>query len=926
LLHVTLEELWRGGSLTLSAYGETTLATAIQRRADTVLQYRDYDGARSQERPTEQQQLLLDLFTDLVKVPLDGEELDITRVVRRRLPFDEVSKGSQERQFLIDELSHARLLSKDTQRTTETEYVEVTVIHDALIREWSTLRVRIAEHAEELRKVERFRVALQEWVNSGKTKHYLLTGGRLAEAEVLQREDATVLRNPDAEAFLAASIKKRKGDQRTRFVVSLLLVLLVIGIGGAGWVAWEQQQLAAQEAEERERQQEIALSRELAAQSVSLQDTDPRLTLLLAMQSDNIISTAETRSSLLDALQATPVRASLVGHLDEVRSVAFSPDGQTLASGSWDATVLLWDVTSGESISEPLEGHMDVVNSVAFSPDGQTLASGSWDEAGNTVLLWDLTTEPPERTSLSGHPDGVYTNAVFDVAFSPDGTLLAVGRQEKTILLWDVASRQPSNMFSVHTGRVHDVAFSPDGQTLASASEDTTIVLQSVGTGSVDIVLIGHSGEVYNVAFSPDGQTLVSSSEDNTVRLWDVATGEQMHIFSGHADAVMSIAFSPDGQTLVSGGLDGNILLWDMARGPSIGEPLEGHTDMVNGIVFSPNGQTLASGSSDTTILLWDVSIGQPISDPLEGHTSQVSSVAFSPDGQILASGSLDRTIILWDVESGQLLGDPLNGHTDAVMSIAFSPDGQTLVSGGLDGTVCLWDVATGQQINQLLAEHTSSIYSMVFSADGQTLALGKGDGTVYLWDVATQQQLGPQLEGHADHITSMAFSPDGQFLASGGCVERSSDGACVVGDIRLWSVETGQQIGEPLTENTVAISMAFSPDGQTLAAGNQDRTIRLWDVATGQPLGTRLARHTGWVSSVVFSSSGQILASGSVDGTVHLWDIPVTDSKARACRAAGRNLTWEEWQRYLPDRPYELTCPDLPPHPSAVEAGMWEE
>jgi WD40 repeat protein len=163
-----------------------------------------------------------------------------------------------------------------------------------------------------------------------------------------------------------------------------------------------------------------------------------------------------------------------------------------------------------------------------------------------------------------------------------------------------------------------------------------------------------------------------------------------------------------------------------------------------------------------------------------------------------------------------------------------------------------------------------------------------------------------------------VAFSPDGKTLASGSA--RS-------GTIILWDVATGQPIGAPLAGHTGGVlSVAFSSDGESLASGSTDQTIRLWDVDTGQPRGEPLAVPMASVKSVAFSPDGKTLASGSWDGTIILWDMSVESWKEHACRAAGRNLTLEEWQRYLGDKPYELTCPDLPPHPSAVEAGLWSE
>ncbi|WPJ66488.1 hypothetical protein SMAC4_14051 [Sordaria macrospora] len=538
---------------------------------------------------------------------------------------------------------------------------------------------------------------------------------------------------------------------------------------------------------------------------------------------------------------------TLEGHRGDVFSVAFSPDGQRLASGSYDETIKIWDPASGSCL-QTLEGHRSYVASVAFSPDGQRLASGSGD---NTIKIWDPASGSCLQT-LEGH-----RSYVASVAFSPDGQRLASGSGDNTIKIWDPASGSCLQTLEGHRSDVRSVAFSPDGQRLASGSGDETIKIWDPASGSCLQTLEGHRSDVFSVAFSPDGQRLASGSYDETIKIWDPASGSCLQTLEGHRSDVFSVAFSPDGQRLASGSGDETIKIWDPASGSCL-QTLEGHRSYVASVAFSPDGQRLASGSWDNTIKIWDPASGSCL-QTLEGHRSYVVSVAFSPDGQRLASGSRDRTIKTWDPASGSCL-QTLEGHRSYVASVAFSPDGQRLASGSWDNTIKIWDPASGSCL-QTLEGHRSYVASVAFSPDGQRLASGSWDNTIKIWDPASGSCL-QTLEGHRSDVFSVAFSPDGQWLASG-----SGDNT-----IKIWDPASGSCLQTLEGHRSYVASVAFSPDGQRLASGSWDNTIKIWDPASGSCLQT-LEGHRSYVASVAFSPDGQRLASGSWDNTIKIWD-----------------------------------------------------
>ncbi len=474
-----------------------------------------------------------------------------------------------------------------------------------------------------------------------------------------------------------------------------------------------------------------------------------------------------------------------------------------------------------------------------------------------------------------------------------------------------------------HAAAITCVAVSADGHRLLSGSVDTTLRLWDIETGEEIRPLLGHTKVVHCVGLSADDRYALSSGEDKAVRLWDLETGEQIRSFEGHRARVVGVAFSPDGRLAVSGSADygpkGDVILrlWDVESGRQL-RSLPGHNHIVQGVAFSPDGHQVLAACAGVPgpkrIGLWDTETGQ-----LVRYFSErvgVTSVAFSPDGRRVISGNsgfvykYDRWVLdpqrcllrLWDVETGREIRQ-FKGHSGPVNSVAFAPDGRYVLSGsggrhGGDGvfvetddnTVRLWDAETGRELCRF--NPGQRVASVAFTPDGRFIVSGGGDGPpdLRLWELPEplRRTAAPQtsakgalavpeilnevrrFEGsHASAITCIAISTDGRRLLSG-----SNDAT-----VRLWDVETAEEIRPFLGHTEAVYCVAYSPDGRYALSGGRDRSMRLWDVEMGEEI-RRFEAEDGWVRAVAFSPDGQLAVSGRTDyrggsdGSVRLWDV----------------------------------------------------
>jgi WD40 repeat protein len=613
----------------------------------------------------------------------------------------------------------------------------------------------------------------------------------------------------------------------------------------------------------------------------------------------------------------------LLGHTDNITSVAFSPDGKRLVSGSLDGTVRVWDAGTGR---QQCFGRHIAVSSVAFSADGTRIASGSY---GGMVNVWDASTGQ-EKLTLKGP-----TKTARSVAFSPDGKRIVSGGEWGTVTVWEAATAQEKLSLKGHTGEVLCVGFSPDGKRIAAAggrdrNKPGEVTVWDAATGQEKLTLTGHTGAFRSVAFSPDGKRIAAGGGNGVkpgeVKVWDAATGQEKLALTGQTNwPIDSVAFSADGGRILSGSLDRTVRVWEAATGQeklSLKGPTGfGYGGIATRVAVSPDGNRLAwcGPRSDPATKrlkyeLWleDAATGQE-QLTCRGHTNGVCSVAISAEGNRIVAASKNGVMKVWDAATGREQACPLRSAS----SVAISADGNLIVAANQD-KIAGWDARTGKATFSAFGDKGVSVEGVAISADGKRLASWSGSAPVRVWDTQTGQAT-LTLTGHTHPVVLVAMSADGKRLASVG-VAASRKTTALESELKVWDATTGQatltltnkvlgsllaisndgkylaamgkdermtvwdaQTGEPqftLPEGSaLVLSVAFSPDGKRLVSGGtrtggKSGEVDMWDVDTGQHMLT-LKGHTDAVTSLAFSPDGKRLVSGSEDTTVKVWEAP---------------------------------------------------
>ncbi len=949
LLEFALTALWdeqTSGYLTHTAYDKIGhVDGALARHAEQIYAQLNLDE-KEQART---------IFTQLVR-PGDGTE-DTRRPATRQ-------EIGEQNWSLVQKLADARLVvtNRDPEKQETAE-----VVHEALIRSWERLRIWMDTDRNFRLWQERLRAALYQWQENFEDHGALLRGAPLTEASEWLHQRSGRLTAPE-QRFIETSLTHREKqrqarEQLRRRIISGLVVGFVITLLLSITSLWQlNNALAAQAIAIHERDQARAsLSRQLATQANAIRDTDFDLSSLLSIAAIDAADTLAARDSLLNSLLFNPrLMASLPVHDGQTRTVAYHPNGAYLASGGVNGRVIIWELATRQPIAE-LPAHDSQVRALSYTPDGRYLLSTGTNDG---ITLWDAQNNNYERLTVLNDERGGQNAPPVTLAIAPDSILAAAGGSDGHITLWNLSTQRVVQQLDGHTDQINDLAFSPDGRLLASSSVDQTAIVWDVAEGEMlwD-PFTGHDGIVWSVAFHPNSQQLSTGGGDGLILTWNLNSGQQSRrplagekgwvtslvylpegdkliagnrfndilvwdmdrqtldvdygSLSGHTDIVWDLALSPTAVLLASASQDGRLYLWNLERnlrvGPQATAPLQTHTDWVQDVAFTPDGQTLISGGKDTAVVFWDITHTPPLSRTFF-TANPINTLSVSRDGNLLATGHDNGNIILWDINLRRPFNEPLRDHSGAIQTLIFSPDNKILASAGTDGRIRLWDTATRQPIGQPLVGHNGTIWTLAFTPDGNYLISGAGDGQILIWQVTTQRQSAPPLTIHNNSVTSLAIDPTGVYMASAG--EDRAIWLWSLADLNQYIFEPSvglKPLGAPLVGHERRINdLSFSPDGLILASGASgtvntagdvgagDDLIILWNVAQQELIGQPLQTGHGRVFALAFSPDGQQLASAGWDTSVMLWETNAEAWIIALCARLNRDFTEQEWRRYI--------------------------
>ncbi len=788
---------------------------------------------------------------------------------------------------------------------SEGEGVRVELVHEALIRHWGQLREWLSASREGRRTLQALRNASREWDGRGRPRGLLWRGEVLDEYRVWRRRSGARLTELE-QRFAQSSLVEEARSQRVRrmSIGGALLALAVFGV--FMFVQYREAELQRVEAvaamDLAQKKEAQALSGQIQAIAGVLENEGRVQKAAALWRAATTVEASEhfepgvMMASRFGLVRRTPGGFARVldGHQDSVLTLQFSPDGSSIATGSADNTVRIWNLSTGGMTAALRVSGRDIGRRgfdidpevLQYAPNGASLiVTAPW---AHVVHVWDVASAVVTKTIRQ---TGKYPFSVFSASYSPSGNVLAVGESDGTTQLVDPVSGRLKHILTGQRGWIRDVVFSPDGEMLASVSEDRTVWLWDVASGDPISELTTAIGSASDIVFNNDGSWFATVHEDGPidqtsriVRLWETKTGRTKDLVLDQSSPVTVFAFSPNGKFLAVGSFEQTLQLWEVASGRLV-HSLTTDQNHVAAFAFSADSKWLATASRNDdfdewnekdghAVLVWSLESGQ-LSHTFKGHSDHVTALAFSPDGHTLASGSNDHSVRLWDMNAAQ----PTHSLQGSPRLVTFSPDARWLATAADDEPIRLIQVDTGR-VAHVFSGYEGDIHSLVFSADGAFLAAGLDDAYVRVWDVESGQ-LKHSLNGVQGDVRALAFSPNGVWLAA-------SQDKHITG---LWQLRSGQLVHsldevqsagglDAVYDPRVSSGLntyAFSPDSTVLATGFGD-SVRLWDVKSGA-LKHVLDGHISLVASVVFSPDGKHVATVSRDDTARLWDVESGDT-----------------------------------------------
>ncbi|MBF2079649.1 MAG: serine/threonine protein kinase [Synechococcales cyanobacterium T60_A2020_003] len=660
-------------------------------------------------------------------------------------------------------------------------------------------------------------------------------------------------------------------------------------------------------------------------------------------------------------------------HDGAVQAIAFSPDGSLLATGSTDQTVKVIQVGDAKAVRTlPASAS---VQTLEFSPNGALLVAAS----GNSVIVWQTETgrglrrmpQPGFVTDLTFSANGAalaiagtdgtvniyasnnlaapprtftHPSSVNAIAFSPDGSRLLTGSQDRVARLWDSQKGTLVNYF-VHDRSVVAVAFSPTGAYLATATgsplplhQTHTVFLRDGKTGEI-VFQATHSAGITDIAFSADGQRLASASFDHTASVWDVPSGEPIAQMT-HDNGVLSVAFSPDGRSLVTSSLDNTAQVWELVGNPVL-TTLE-HPTTIRQVAFNADGSHVATSGTDKILRLWKTSTGEFLTQfttpqPLKAmtfspvdqilatladrtvqiwntntgtptlaiaHPEPINAIAFHPNGRYLATASSDNTARVWETNSG--LEVARLQHDSFVEDVTFSPDGRYVATAALDNTARLWEWQGTSPREVARFAHDSFVSAVAFSPDGYYLATASLDNTVRLWNLEKPGTPEVVQLSHVDDVLDLSFSPDGKYLVTTSTSDQAPAGSA--GNVvQVWSIPAGRSVfwySDPATLATTG----FTPDSRFMATVSPTEGVQVWSIPQAEEV-ARLNPDLA-VQDIVLAPAGQMIAAIG-DTALSLWTWQGQNLVEQTCDRLTHTLSRDDWRRFLGQTPYRPVCGD---------------